>query len=398
MFILLQLDAKKSPLALLVQTCSAIGQEPMNNNQKSFSQTPKPSEEYFRKTSTMCSPTTSNPSRVPTASPALSEGRADRLKEKSSNKPNFHNSSLQSLSEQAKYKDVPKLLPSHSPGISAFSERRKSHVSDNRKRKSFIHPETSERKIPKSDTAHSREKSLNLPNSPGNSYPTNRYNLPSTASEMPRLAAKAGSPSRQFMSMYDSYCLGCQAPQIGGNASLDPVKSIPLPFYPFGNPVNSYHIYAQMLMSASRNTGSPTESSPYVCNWVNPATGTCGKKFASADELSNHLRTHIATPNNTGLNHFANTLEKFAASPLAAAYLSHAAAIAAASPVSIPSSLLPRSQSPLNGYHSYKSSALSQFTDGLPLTPVHVGVSPYTSPYALYGSKMNPAAAGYCYP
>lgn len=119
---------------------------------------------------------------------------------------------------------------------------------------------------------------------------------------------------------------------------------------------------------------------PIVCSWV-AGNEFCGKRFATSEELLQHLRTHttgVDTPSSTfGLG-------------LGGAY--HLNALNASGGVS-PNSLrrtYPTSVSPgllsANRYHPYKSP--SAYPSGQPLPPL----GPYYSPYALYGQRLGSAA------
>lgn len=128
---------------------------------------------------------------------------------------------------------------------------------------------------------------------------------------------------------------------------------------------------------------------PYVCNWIAGDTAYCGKRFATSEELLQHLRTHTTTGATTdpaaaalsllsppvGLppTHplFARSYPTPPLSPLATARYH---------PYGKPSPLLPPSLSSL----------------GLPLPPPHphatAGLPPYFSPYSIYGPRLGAAS------
>lgn len=119
---------------------------------------------------------------------------------------------------------------------------------------------------------------------------------------------------------------------------------------------------------------------PIICSWVS-GNEFCGKRFATSEELLQHLRTHTtsveAQSSSFGLG-------------LAGAY--HLNALNASGGIS-PNSLrrtYPTSVSPgllsANRYHPYKSP--SAFPSGQPLPPL----GPYYSPYALYGQRLGSAS------
>ena len=393
-----QLDAKKSPLALLAQTCSAIGKEPIaiakslrrQTTQLHFNDSLNPSSNVFRKTSAVCAAPSSSLPRIPATSPALSEGKAENLRRDKSPPKSMASyiANWRTFSQMTKYGELAKLQAPE-------TDRKKSAIADNRKRKSATQSDVCERKMSKPDRQHGTPPQL--PSSPASGSSTSRMYLSPT-----ELQHKEPKPSHPLRSLYDSYCFGCHIPNVGGTSNcIDPLKSTTLPFHPFGNSsANAYPLYAQMLMSASRSSVPSIDSSQFVCNWVDPRSGTCGKRFSSAEELSNHLKTHVsATPTSAGTDYFSNSLEKFATSPYAAAYLSHAAALAAATPVpnAMSSNLL--SHSPLGGY---KANMLSQFTKTTSISPLPIAaaaIGPYSSsPLGHYGPKLNPAVTGFGFP
>ncbi|XP_014470536.1 PREDICTED: zinc finger protein Elbow [Dinoponera quadriceps] len=132
---------------------------------------------------------------------------------------------------------------------------------------------------------------------------------------------------------------------------------------------------------------------PYVCNWIAGDTAYCGKRFATSEELLQHLRSHTSV----------STAGGAVADPASAA----AAALSLLSPsVGLPPThpLFARTYptpplSPLATarYHPYgKPSPLmppSLPSLGLPLPPLPppptaAGLPAYFSPYSLYGPRL----------
>ncbi|XP_022919682.1 zinc finger protein Noc [Onthophagus taurus] len=124
----------------------------------------------------------------------------------------------------------------------------------------------------------------------------------------------------------------------------------------------------------------PQLGRPYVCNWIVGDT-YCGKRFVSSDELLQHLRTHTSA--------------------------SDAASVVATSTAS--SLLNPHSLFSSSALHRYPNPPLSPLSAaryhpyGKPTLPSTLGASPYSafnptalgpyySPYSVYGQRLGSAA------
>ncbi|XP_063227315.1 zinc finger protein Noc [Bacillus rossius redtenbacheri] len=124
--------------------------------------------------------------------------------------------------------------------------------------------------------------------------------------------------------------------------------------------------------------GYPHLARPYVCNWI-AGDSYCGKRFAASDELLQHLRTHTSL----------------------SADAAAAAAAAAASPMSLlaPHSFLHRAYpnpplSPLSAsrYHPYSKPGLPASLAASPFSAFNpTALGPYYSPYSLYGQRIGAA-------
>uniref|UniRef100_G3P2C3 Zinc finger protein 503 n=1 Tax=Gasterosteus aculeatus TaxID=69293 RepID=G3P2C3_GASAC len=135
----------------------------------------------------------------------------------------------------------------------------------------------------------------------------------------------------------------------------------------------------------------PNDPLPHVCNWVS-ANGPCDKRFSSSEELLNHLRTHTAF---TGA-------EKLISGYPGSSSLASAAAAAMACHMHMPPSGGPGSPGALalrsphhalglsSRYHPYSKSPLQ--SPGGPV-PMPAATGPYYSPYALYGQRLTTASA-----
>jgi len=182
----------------------------------------------------------------------------------------------------------------------------------------------------------------------------------------------------------DPYCTGCQLTSqaaavaaaaalpagkngTGGAPSVCPSGCIQCDhakagFLPSHSP-SLAAAYAQAQLAAL----TAASQLPYVCSWIASETQYCGKRFATSEELLQHLRTHTSPSSDP--------------------------AVSTASPMSLSAhSLLHRTYPtpPLSParFHPYsKPPLLPPSTLGLPLHP-HPGLPPYFSPYSLYGARL----------
>ncbi|KAJ1090041.1 hypothetical protein NDU88_003181 [Pleurodeles waltl] len=129
------------------------------------------------------------------------------------------------------------------------------------------------------------------------------------------------------------------------------------------------------------------EHVPHICNWVS-ASGPCDKRFASSEELLSHLRTHTAIP---GAEKLLAGYHGSSLSSAASCHL-HMPPGGPGSPTTLPGSFSLRSPHSLglNRYHPYGKSQYS--AAGLPM-PSLQAAGPYYSPYALYGQRLTSASA-----
>lgn len=133
---------------------------------------------------------------------------------------------------------------------------------------------------------------------------------------------------------------------------------------------------------------------PNVCSWMVGDT-YCGKRFATSEELLQHLRTHT----NLSAGDSATTLPVFSpalsVSPggLAACHLHYTSAPSLTTPAGLrrtyPTSLSPVTGLSANRYHPYKPSIPAFPTAPLPSLP-HPSLGMYYSPYSLYGQRLGP--------
>ena len=154
-------------------------------------------------------------------------------------------------------------------------------------------------------------------------------------------------------------------------------------------------------------------ATPYVCNWVQ-GTEYCGKRFTNSDELLLHLHSHtssadalqqqLSSPYNSAsglpMSAFPFPLSSFLHSQLQGVGSLSPSPLSAAAAAAYPqrSSISPNSLLNTARYHPYKPPSLS---GGVGISTSSGGILPgpfpslaaYYSPYAIYGSRVNAAAA-----
>lgn len=182
----------------------------------------------------------------------------------------------------------------------------------------------------------------------------------------------------------DPYCTGCsvsshllsaasavKSPCPAGCTQCDHVKPPTSSAFLGHNPAAAAYAHAQLAALAAAS------HLPYVCNWISGDAAYCGKRFSNSEELLSHLRTHTS-----GTTETVSALSMLGSAGLPPTHpLLHRTyptpplsplATARFHPYSKPSLLPP----------SLGASSLSGFPLG------HPGLSPYLSPYSLYGPRL----------
>ncbi|RZB77507.1 zinc finger protein Elbow [Asbolus verrucosus] len=421
------LDAKKSPLALLAQTCSQIGADAPNSKllQSADKSSKSGKLEVCKEKSSNSSEAHHKPSsclpREKSRSPeerSSSASTGSRVRTPSTSKSTFSGSTNgRCASNQS----------AASPRASPVSERKTpasegpssgdQNNSKSSERGSPLTPATSTTKTaftPNILTSSSDPSIKDLPLGtfkPGvpvtsaflAGYPGAGFPIPMdlmTSSLMSQHhALKTGglSPYLNYGRMKgadslpsvcrDPYCTGCgvsshllggavktSAACPAGCTQCDHAKPPTSTGYLGHNPAAAAYAHAQLAALAAAS------HLPYVCNWISGDAAYCGKRFSSSEELLAHLRTHTSV-----------------------AVSESSAALSMLSSSSLPPThpLLHRTYptpplSPLATarYHPYSKPSLlppslSSSLSGFPLS--HPGLPPYLSPYSLYGPRLGAA-------
>ncbi|XP_018577979.1 zinc finger protein Elbow-like [Anoplophora glabripennis] len=187
----------------------------------------------------------------------------------------------------------------------------------------------------------------------------------------------------------DPYCAGCSvgshligASNAGktiscpaGCAQCDHSKAPTSSGYMSHNSAATVYAHAQLAALAAAS------HLPYVCNWISGDATYCGKRFSNSDELLSHLRTHTSaavSETNSSLSMLSSTVLPPTHSFLPRTYPTPPLSpltTARYHPYSKPSLIHPSLSSP----------SLNNFAIN------HPSLSPYLSPYSLYGPRIGTA-------
>ncbi|KAJ8727779.1 hypothetical protein PYW07_001898 [Mythimna separata] len=179
----------------------------------------------------------------------------------------------------------------------------------------------------------------------------------------------------------DPYCTGCQF-SVNNHHLLMSNGSCPAGCTQCEH--QKYNLAMAMALSqqGAAAGGMPYAqlSRPYVCNWI-VGESYCGKRFGNSEELLQHLRSHT-TDGSTPAS-VASTQSSLL-NPLNPLFTT--AGLRSAYPTA------PLSPLSASRYHPYSKAGLPASLGGSPYGAFNPALGPFYSPYAMYGQRLGAAA------
>lgn len=409
------MDAKKSPLALLAQTCSQIGADSPNSKLlQSAEKNSKVIKVDVKEKVVNGSDVKSNGlSREKSRSPedrSSSASTGSRVRTPSTSKSNFSVSSNNGRCASNQSATSPRTSPERKTPGSVDGTHGEPITSKSSDRGSPLTPSSLSNKTaftPNILTSSSDPSIKDLPlgtfkpgvpvtsaflgGYPGTGFPLSmdlmtsslmsQHHALKTSSLSPYLNYGRLKPDTISSVCRDPYCNGCgvnshllgaikASPQCpAGCTQCDHSKPPTSSGYLGPSPVAAAYAHAQLAALAAAS------HLPYVCSWISGDAAYCGKRFSSSEELLTHLRTHTSV----------SVSESSALSMLSTSSLPPTHPLLHRTYPTPPLSPLATAR-----YHPYsKPSLLPPSLSGFPLS--HPGLPPYLSPYSLYGPRLGAA-------
>ncbi|XP_026737216.1 zinc finger protein Noc isoform X2 [Trichoplusia ni] len=178
----------------------------------------------------------------------------------------------------------------------------------------------------------------------------------------------------------DPYCTGCQF-SVNNHHLLMSNGSCPAGCTQCEH--QKYNLAMAMALSQQGAAGGipyPQLSRPYVCNWI-VGESYCGKRFGNSEELLQHLRSHT-TDGSTPAS--AASTQASLMNPLSPLFTT--AGLRSAYPTA------PLSPLSASRYHPYSKAGLPASLGASPYGAFNPALGPFYSPYAMYGQRLGAAA------